>query len=371
MVIFKRKVAKLAIVSTVAVAAIILSGCTASNSTGPGSSSSASGTDSAATSGTISIIGYADVWQNQYWASVVKPFQKKYPNIKIQYQSKRSSADMLAAVQSEGGNPSTDIAIMDSSVAATGNTQGQFVKLSKADVPNIAHVKKDILDTGGYGPVLQVDAVGLLYDTSVIKKKPTSWGIFWDSQYKQKMAISAPPSGLGINLTAITSTMLHEDFTKSIDKGVAKLKQLAPNVQSWAPLPDEYQSIITGQTVLGLGQNARGQYYSDQSGGKLGIAFPKEGTVYQINTINLLKNAPNAAAAKTFINYALSAEAQKAFAESLFYAPSVDNVTLPADVASRVVKTDGSIKIIPIDQAWLATVRAQWTDSWKREIVGG
>jgi Spermidine/putrescine-binding periplasmic protein len=355
------------VAATAAIALAALSGC-AGGSTPTSSQSSGAG---AARGGTISIIGYADVWQNQYWDAVVKPFEAKYPNIKVQYQAKRSSADMLAAIQSEGGSPTTDIAIMDSTVAASGNTQGLFQKISTKDVPNVSHVKKGIVNTGGYGPVLQEDAVGLLYDTSKVSTKPTSWNVLWDSKYKQKVSIVAPPSALGIDLTMITAKMQHEDFTKSIDKAVARLKQLAPNVQTWAPLPDEYQSVITGQTELGMGQNARGQYYSDQSGGKLGIAFPKEGTMYQINTINLLKNAPDAAAAKTFMNYALSAEAQTAFAKALFYAPSVDNAKLPSDVANRIVKTDGSVKIISYNPTWLNSVRAQWTDIWKTQIVGG
>jgi putative spermidine/putrescine transport system substrate-binding protein len=357
------------VAATATLALAALSGC--AGSAAPSAPQSSGGAGSSAASGTISIIGYADVWQNQYWDAVVKPFEAKYPNIKVQYLAKRSSADMLAALQSEGGTPTTDIAIMDSTVAASGNTQGLFQKVSASDVPNISHVKKGIVDTGGYGPVLQEDAVGLLYDTTKVKTKPTSWNVLWDTQYKQKVSIVAPPSALGIDLTMITAKMQGEDFTKSIDKAVTRLKQLAPNVQTWAPLPDEYQSVITGQTELGMGQNARGQYYSDQSGGKLGIAFPKEGTMYQINTINLLKNAPNAAAAKTFMNYALSAEAQTAFAKALFYAPSVDNANLPSDVANRIVKTDGSVKIISYSPAWLNSVRAQWTDTWKTQIIGG
>jgi putative spermidine/putrescine transport system substrate-binding protein len=365
---FKRYGRAAIVAAGATVALAVLSGC---SSGGSGAAPSASKDPGAATSGTVSIIGYSDVWQNQYWDSVVQPFEKKYPKIKVQYQAKRSSADMLASIQSEGGSPTTDIAIMDSTVARSGNEQGLFQKLSAKEIPNIAHVKKNILDTQGYGPVLQEDAVGLLYDTTKIKTKPTSWNILWDSKYKQKVSITAPPSQLGIDLTMITAKMQGEDFTKNIDKAVAKLKQLAPNVQTWAPLPDEYQNLITGQTELGLGQNARGQYYSDQSGGKLGIAFPKEGTMYQINTINLLKNAPDSAAAKTFINYALSAQAQEAFAKALFYAPSVDNAKLPADVADRVVKTDGSIKIIKFDPTWLASVQAQWTNIWKTQIMAG
>ena len=248
------KIGKATVIAvSAAITLAALSGCSGTASSAPKASKGAD----AAVSGTVSIIGYADIWQSQYWSSVVQPFEKKYPKIKVEYQGKRSSADMLASIQSQGTSPSTDIAIMDSTVAQSGNTQGLFQKLSIKDVPNIAHVKKDIADTGGYGPVLQVDAVGLLYDTTKVKTKPTSWSVLWDSKYKQKVSVVAPPSALGIDLTMITAKMEGEDFTKSIDKATTRLKDLAPNVQTWAPLPDEYQNIITGQTELGIGQKLR------------------------------------------------------------------------------------------------------------------
>jgi putative spermidine/putrescine transport system substrate-binding protein len=121
--------------------------------------------------------------------------------------------------------------------------------------------------------------------------------------------------------------------------------------------------------MIGLGQNARGQFYADQTNKKIGVAFPKEGTAYQINTVNLVKDAPHSAAAKTFINYALSAEAQEAFAKALYYAPSVSNANLPADVKARVIPTDGSIKVLPLDVDFLASVRDKWTDVWKRQVI--
>ncbi|MGO2111090.1 extracellular solute-binding protein [Microbacterium gubbeenense] len=357
--ITRRRTATVIAISTAG--AIALAGCSG------GSDSTA---DGGPESGEINIIGYAGIWEEQYQKTVIDPFLEEHPDITINYSSKRSSAEMLSAIQSEGGRAITDVAIMDSSVSDSGNQQGLFAEVTEEDVPNLSKVKDEFLNADGYGPLVGLDAVALLYDTETFAEAPTSWEVLWDDAYAGKVQIVAPPSGLGINLTAITSDMLGEDYTKSIDKSIAKLAELAPNVQSWAPNPDEYQSVITGQTVLGLGQNARGQYYADESDGKLGIAFPEEGTVYQMNAINLSAKAPNPEAAKTFIDYALSDDAQAAFAEALFYAPSTD-VELPPEVSERIVQTDGSIKILDLDPAWLGEVRGEWTDRWKREIIGG
>ncbi|AMB42094.1 ABC transporter substrate-binding protein [Paenarthrobacter ureafaciens] len=350
------------VLAAAAAATLVLTGC-------GGGSGSAGTSNSSATSGEINLIAYAGVWQDQYNAAVIEPFKAKYPDIKINYSSKRSSAEMLSALQGQKNDPATDVAIMDNSVSTTGNTQGLFDKIDESAVPNLANVPEKFQDKSGFGPVVMLDAVGLLYDTATFPKAPESWDVLWDPAYAGRINVNAPPSLLGLSLTAITSKMEGEDYTQSIDKAVAKLKEMAPGVQTFAPNPDEYQNVITGQTVLGLGQNARGQFYSDQSNKKMGVTFPKEGTVYQINTVNLVKDAPNKAAAETFINYALSPEAQTAFAKALFYAPSVTNAELPAEVKDRVVPTDGSLNIVPLDVQFLSSARDKWTDTWKRQII--
>jgi putative spermidine/putrescine transport system substrate-binding protein len=347
--------------AVLASSALALTGC-------GGGASPASGSESA-TSGDVNLIAYSGVWEDQYKAAVIEPFKAKYPDIKINYSSKRSSAEMLSALQGQKNNPATDVAIMDNSVSTTGNTQGLFAKIDPAAVPNLANVPDKFKNKDGYGPVAMLDAVGLVYDTATFPSAPESWDVLWDPAYAGKINVNAPPSLLGLSLTAITSKMQGEDYTQSIDKAVARLKEMAPGVQTFAPNPDEYQNVITGQTVLGLGQNARGQFYSDQSNKKIGVTFPKEGTVYQINTVNVVKDAPNGAAAQTFVNYALSAEAQTAFAKALFYAPSVTNAELPADVKERVVPTDGSLNIVPLDVEFLSSARDKWTDTWKRQII--
>ncbi|WP_458115925.1 ABC transporter substrate-binding protein [Arthrobacter sp. D2-10] len=334
-----------------------------------GSSGESSGESNSATSGEVSLIAYSGIWQDQYMKAVIEPFEEKYPDIDINFASKRSSAEMLSALQGQKGSPATDVAIMDISVSESGNDQGLFAPLDASAVPNLENVGDEFQNKDGFGPVVMADAIGLLYDKETFPEPPKSWDVLWDPSYAGKINVNAPPSLLGLSLTAITSKMEGEDYTQSIDKSVAKLKELAPSVQTFAPNPDEYQNVITGQTVLGLGQNARGQYYSDESNGKMGVTFPEEGTVYQMNTINLVQDAPNSEAARTFIDYALSPEAQSAFAEALFYAPTVSNAELSPEVQERVVPTDGSLNIIPLDVAFLASARDEWTDVWKREII--
>lgn len=358
--------ARVAGIASLAAVSLALTACAGSSTPAAGGAAS----EESGISGTINLMSYTSVWQEAYTEAVIKPFLEANPGVTVNYLAKRTSAEMLSALQAEKANPRTDVVIMDSTVSASANAQGLFQKFDEGDVPNLANVKDEFLDADGYGPYVMLDAIALLYDTERIDTQPTSWGELWNPEYAGQLNITAPPALGGVALTAIASEMEGEDYAQSIDAAIARLKDLAPSVQTWAPNPDEYQNIISGQTIMGMGPSARAQYYTDQADGKLGIVFPEEGTTYQINTINLVEVAPNPEAAQALIDYALTPEAQEAFAARMFYAPSVD-VDLPAEVAERVVPTDGSLKIIELDNDFLQTARDEWAEIWKREIIGG
>jgi putative spermidine/putrescine transport system substrate-binding protein len=154
------------------------------------------------------------------------------------------------------------------------------------------------------------------------------------------------------------------------DKGVTAMEGIAPNILTWEPQPEVYPIIISGQAQAGLGWNARSQLNSKLSNGKLKAVIPNEGTVFQINTINLVANTPagRSEAAKKFIDYALSAETQKRFSEDMFYAPTNAKVQLEASAAERTALTQMD-KVVPVDWIALAKIRDAMMDQWRRRIL--
>ncbi|MQA06076.1 MAG: extracellular solute-binding protein [Streptosporangiales bacterium] len=283
---------------------------------------SSDGATDSATEGEVTVIGYAAIFQDKYQKAVIEPFQEKYPNIKVTFRPAQSSAEMLATLRSEKSSPTNDVAIMDTSVAATGNSEGVFEKLDPKAVPNMKDVTAQGRTPGNFGPAVTYDNLVLLYDTKKVKKAPTSWEALWDPAYKGKIAIPAAPDIQGHALAMITCKMEGADYRKSIDPAVKRLSDLSGSVQTWEPQPDSYSLITQGSATMAIGWNARGQVYQDTSKGKLGVAIPDEGSVFQVNTINLTKNSEHPKAAQTFMNYALGKEAQKSFSETMFYAPT-------------------------------------------------
>lgn len=321
---------------------------------------------------TISLMGYSGVVQDNYTKAVVEPFMKAHPDIKVEYVPGDSAATMLGTLRSQKSSPSTDVAIFDISVANTGNKEGIFQPLDPKLVPNMKDVAKRGQVEGNYGPAVTFDNLVLLYNKKKISTAPTSWNDLWDPKYSDQVVIDAAPDLQGLSLMVIINKMLGADYKKTIDPAVNKLAELAPHVQSWKPNPDPYTMIENGSASIGIGWNARAQYYADQSNGRLGVVIPKEGSVFQTNSVNLVKDAPNAEAAQTFINYALSPKAQAAFTDQMFYAPTNTkaNAKVSKAAKSRTATTPERLsKIIDVDWNYIAAHNDDWTQIWQRKIL--
>ncbi len=321
-------------------------------------------------SGEITVAAYASYYQDNFTKAIVEPFKRKFPEIKVHYFAQFSSAERLGTLRAQKDDPQIDVAIMDVSVARVGNAEGLFAKLDPKKVPSLRELVPAAIVAGEFGPALTFDSFALIYNTARFPVPPTSWKSMWDPRAAKEVVINAPPNIQGLALTIIATKIQGGDYTKSIDPGIALLKSLAPAVQSWSPSPDAYTLVTNGTAVLGTGWNSFSQLRKQQSDGKMGVVIPSEGTVPQIDTINLVAGSKNASAAQVFINYALGAEAQAAMVKALHFTPAnAKAVVSPEDLALTAagMKAD----ILPVDWGYIANARDQWLERWRREVIAG
>lgn len=317
------------------------------------------------TSGSVTLLGYSAIVQDNYQKAVLDAFEKEYPDIKVEYVPGDNAAKMLGTLRSEKSNPRTDVVIMDTSVAETGVKEGLFDELTPDTVPNVENVVEQGRTEGGYAATF--DSYVMLYNKEKATEEPSSWNALWEAP-DQSVAIDAAPDIQGITLQRIVSEMQGDDYKEESNAAIKKLSELAPKVSSWAPSPSPYQAVTDGGATYATGWNARAQLYSKESPDSLGVATPDEGTAFQINTVNMTKNSQHKEATQTFIDYALSKEAQKAFSEQMYYAPTVEGVELNDDASQRVVQPD-SDALLDFDWSWMAEHRDAWTEDWKREVI--
>ncbi|MFE2492836.1 ABC transporter substrate-binding protein [Streptomyces scopuliridis] len=345
--------------------ALLATACT-SSATSPSGSSGGSGGKQ-----TITFMGFYGTFQDAFTKTVIKPFEKANPDITVTYVPIQNSSEVLAKLRASTARPVADVALMDSSVAPTANKEKLFAPLDASKVPNLGRLVDSAKSKDGHGPAVTFDSLSILYNSKNVKKAPTSWNDLWNAEYKDKLAMPIADTR-GVALIIALEKILHADYKQDIDPAIDKLKTLSPAVQTWQPSPDVYTAIQSGDADVAVGWNARGQYYKDSSGGVVQPVLPKEGTVTQVNTINLVNNSAHTAAAQKFIDYAIGAEAQKAFDDEAFYAPVNKDVQLAAETKERTQASAEQRKNqIPVDWNWLTARYTDWVDRIKREVIGG
>jgi len=320
-------------------------------------------------SGTVTLAAYSGIFQDNYQKAVVEPFMKKFPNVKVTYYPFPNSAQMLGALRAQKGSPQIDVALLDVSIAKVGTDEDLFAALDPAAVPSIADLYDLATAPGVLGRAVTFDHLTLIYNTKAVTPAPTSWTALWDKKTSGKVAIMGVPDIQGIALTIMANKLAGGGApSEGVDKGIARMVELAPLVQTWDPKPDAYTPVINGTADIGIGWNARSQFYHDESKGVLGVALPKEGSVFQVNMLNLVKGSPNQKAALAFINYALGVEAQKSFTETMFYAPTNKKAQITKAALDRTA-AGFMDNMIPVDWIAMAKARDRLTEQWRRQVL--
>jgi len=325
-----------------------------------------------APAGQIRLMSYADgTFQDNYVKTVIEPFKQAFPGVEVAYAPGGTSAEMLGNIRAQKADPQIDVTIMDVTASNIGNAEGLFDKLSPAEVPSLEELVPEARAAGGeFGPAVTFDHLVLVTDAVNLKPPLASLAELWRPDLKGLLAISAPPNIQGLALTVMVEKMLGGDYRQSVDAAIKKLAELAPSVNTWNPNPDGYSLIQNGIVRVATGWNARSQRRVDETQGKLGALLPPEGSVFQINTINLTAGSKNRATAVAFINHALSQQAQKAFTERVFYAPTNGKAQIDPKVLARTaIAPENRSRMIEVDWSEIVKVRDKWNNRWRREVI--
>jgi putative spermidine/putrescine transport system substrate-binding protein len=319
--------------------------------------------------GRITLISYAGIFQDTYSRVVVQPFAQA-TRTEVTYFPGGSSAQMLGTLRAQRAEPQTDVVIMDTTTAAIACAEGLVEPLTEAELPVLARISPLARQSGGRcGPGVTFDHLVLVYDTQAVPQPPTGFAVLWDPAHRGRVSLYSPPNIQGLSLTAILAHAETGDW-RNANGAFARLRALAPAVQTFDPNPDGYTLILNNVVRFSTGWNARSQLYRDQSNGRLGVVLPAEGTVFQINTINVVRGSRNRAAAMAFAAHALAAGTQAEFTNAMFYAPTnLDAQPAEAALARTAAAPQFRERVIPLDWEEMLRLRDQWNQRWRREVI--
>jgi len=193
----------------------------------------------------------------------------------------------------------------------------------------------------------QIGGAANKYVVEVLKKKnipaPKCWADLLDAKFRDEVQIADPnSSGTAYVMLATMVQLMGED------KGFAYLKALHRNVNQYtksgiAPV----KSTASGENGVGIA------FLHDMvtmrvQGAPIQTVAPCEGTGYEIGAVSLIKGRKNAEAARRFVDWTLSAEAQKVVGvdQNIYSIPS--NKAAPVHAQAPDI---ASIKLINYDSA--------------------
>ncbi len=320
---------------------------------------------------TLTLAAYSGVFEENYKPAVIEPFLRAHPGIRINYFGMPNSAQMLGTLRAQKASPQIDVTLFDLTFAKAATDEGLFEPIPRDSMPVLAELDQErAFPPGVPSPAVTFDHLALIFSPQRVTPRPDSWRVLWDPRYRGKIAFAGVPDLGGISIVLLANMMEGErDYMRSVDKGIASVAQMAPNVLNFEPRPDSYTFIVNGTTSLGYGWNARAQLYARANPGVIEGIVPKEGSVAIMNTINLVRGAAQQEAAKIFISYALGAEAQSAFAERMFYGPVNTKVQLSPEATSRIATQEQRASWLPVNWLEVARIRDRINEQWRRRVL--
>jgi len=261
-------------------------------------------------------------------------FETHYPGIRVnvvrttaQVAFQRVSQEIRAGAMQVDVLSSTDI--------------GHYVylkekKLLEQFVPENAGKVLEIYqhyDPDGYYFVTSAGLIGMVYNTAKLKEAdaPKNWTDLTDAKWKDKIALGHPGFSGYVGTWTVTMRKLYgwklfEDLAKNNP-------QIGRSINDTVTMLNAGERVVAGTGPFGTAAE------SAQKGNPLAMIYPTDGCVLILAPSGIMKGAKHPNAARLFMEYLLSVDASKVWADH-FGEPIRAEVSPPAGVKStKDVKT--------------------------------
>jgi iron(III) transport system substrate-binding protein len=268
-------------------------------------------------------------------SKAVDAFRKTYPNVRVElYRS--GTTEVMNKLQAEfaAGRPQADVVLIADAVAMTQlKIDGRLMPFAEAPTGKLPAALVDP-DKTFFGTKLIT--TGIVYNTRLVKTPPKSWKDLLAADMASK-TIMAHPLYSGAAVVHIGTMVQQKDFGWGYFETMAKNGAIAAKgngavIEGVARAEKAYGVIIEYMAF-----NAKAK------GSPVNFIFPQEGVSAITQPAGILKTSKNVEAAKAFVAWQLTEEAQRQ-SVSQGYFPIFDSVPAP-----KGYPPVSDLRIIPTD----------------------
>ncbi|WP_176158821.1 ABC transporter substrate-binding protein [Burkholderia multivorans] len=277
------------------------------------------------------------------WAAQIAAIKQK-TGIRVPFDNK-NSGQAIAQLIAEQKSPVADVVYLGVSSAFQAKDKGVIAPYKPAhwnDIP--ANLK----DPQGYWFAIHSGTLGFFVNKDALDGKavPRSWADLLKPEYKGMVGYLDPSSAfvgyagaVAVN-QALGGTL--DNFKPALD-WFRKLKANAPIV----PKQTAYARVLSGEIPILLDYDFDAYRAKYKDNANVEFVIPKEGTIAVPYVMSLVKGAPHDANGKKVLDFVLSDEGQKLWANA--YLRPVRAQTLPADVATKFLPASDYARAKPVD----------------------
>lgn len=261
---------------------------------------------------------------------VIDAFKSKYPGVEVLLKA-GSNSELANALIEEQANPQADVFITTElftvqSLAQEGVFQS-YMPVGADQLP-AEFLGADNLWTG-----LTRRARVIMYNADLVSQDelPTSIFDLTDPKWKGQVAAAGSTNGSMQAQIAAMRQSIGEEETEAWLNGL-----LENEVTFFGGHTDVRKAVGAGEFKLGL-VNHYYYYLQKAEGSNVGIIFPDQGDgqiglITNATAAAVVNGAPHLTAAQAFLDFLVSPEGQKLFAEQNYEYPLLPGVQLQADV---------------------------------------
>ncbi|MBX6321455.1 MAG: ABC transporter substrate-binding protein [Rhodospirillaceae bacterium] len=299
---------------------------------------------------------------------VIEPFEKQY-DVEVEVVT-AYSADALAQLRAQKASPQYDVVHFSGGQEIVAAQEGLIAPIKPEELSHANELHPFALEglARGEGPVYQVAAIGLLYNTETAPKAPTKWADLWDPAFRDHIVLTDLSNSYGL-LGFLMMNQVKGGDLSDIQPGLDAVKALLPYATIVKTSPEIQQSFA--QADAWIAPYAQDYAYTLRKAG-LPVVFvqPEEGSPAVYITANLVAGRPNQELARKFIDFELDRAVQEGWAEALRYAPTNRTAELKGDLAKEVINGPEAIgRLVRFDPPTVDARRAAWVEAWNKLIA--
>lgn len=291
---------------------------------------------------------------------IAEEFEKE-KGIKVNFV-RMSGGEILGRIRAEKENPKSSIWYGGSADSfITAKTEGL---LDPYVSPNASKISKDFKDAEGYWTGIYQGYLGFICDKRYFSENklelPKSWDDLLKPEFKGQIMVANPGSSSTGYL--FLSTMVQMRGEEAAMEYMAKLNKQIKQYTKAGEAPAK--SAALGECAIGITFLHNGIRLMKEGFTNIELSVPEEGTSYELGSVAIIKGAPEPNAAKIFIDWCLTKEAQEIGQNNGSY----QFLTNPDAQTPKEAEALKDTKLAKYDFVWSGKNKSNLLEKWDKAV---